>query len=249
MLSCAHNVSCDSPGEFGKLSSASNKSAWPTLGVHSAWACQAARSSVHDSGLHSSELAVRLANEYVMPCRTRSCSLWLMMRLKMAWAPGAVLPNCSSTTGVMPSLQRLQVVSIALAICPAFGHFFSEKFSGNREVRADGVDLDIQPQLRALRLNDVYISPSGWVEHCPGQVGHHPRIWSGMSIACSAVAVRPACRASFVMRSRIRSCLRVCRPLVQQAACLPYESRDVLASLSPRGGAPTLLTCARGRET
>ena len=90
MLSCAHIVSCDSPGEFGKLSSASNRSAGPTLGVHSAWACQAARSSVQDNGLHSSELAVRLAKEYGKPCRTRSCSLWLMMRLKMAWAPGAV---------------------------------------------------------------------------------------------------------------------------------------------------------------
>ena len=101
-LSCAHKVSCDSPGEFGKLSSASNRSAGPTLGVHSAWACHAALSSVHDSGLHSSELAVRLANEYGMPCRTRSCSRWLMMRLKMACAPGAVRPNCSSTTGVMP---------------------------------------------------------------------------------------------------------------------------------------------------
>ena len=56
-------------------------SALPTLGVHSAWACQAARSSVQDSGPHSSELAVRLANENVIPCRTRSCSLWLMMRL------------------------------------------------------------------------------------------------------------------------------------------------------------------------
>ena len=71
-LSCAHKVSCDSPGEFGKLSSALNRSAGPTLGVHSAWACQAARSSVHDSGLHSSELAVRLANEYGINCRKLS---------------------------------------------------------------------------------------------------------------------------------------------------------------------------------
>ena len=145
-LSCAHKVSCDSPGEFGKLSSASIRSAGPTLGVHSAWACHAALSSVHDSGLHSSELAVRLANEYGIPCRTRSCNRWLMMRLKMAWAPGAVRPNCSSTTGVMPRSQCLKVVAVSLAICPALGQFFSEKFPCNGEVWPDRVDLHVQPQ-------------------------------------------------------------------------------------------------------
>ena len=37
-------------------------------------------------------------------------------------------------------------------------------------------------------------------------------IWFGMSMACSVVpAVRPACRASFISRSLIRSCLLVWR--------------------------------------
>ena len=57
--SCAHAIHCDSPGKLGKLSGVSPTSAWPIRGAHSAWACQAARSSVHESGPHSSELAVR----------------------------------------------------------------------------------------------------------------------------------------------------------------------------------------------
>ena len=69
---------------------------------HSAWACQAARSSVHDMGPHSPELAILLEEENGTPCRTRSCTRWLMILLKMACAPGAVLPYCSSTTGVIP---------------------------------------------------------------------------------------------------------------------------------------------------
>ena len=43
--------------------------------------------------------------------------------------------------------------------------------------------------------------------------------------ACSVVAVRPACRASLAMRSRILSCLRMWRSLVHHAACLPKGSR------------------------
>ena len=52
-----------SPGEFGKLSAAMPKSAGPTLGVHSACACHAARIRVQEIGPHSSELAVLLAKE------------------------------------------------------------------------------------------------------------------------------------------------------------------------------------------
>ena len=56
-----------------------------------------------------------------------------------------------------------------------------------------------------------------------------------MSIACSAVAVIPACLASLVRRSLTLSCLRVCRPFVQQAACLPSGSR-MCWHLFPPGG-------------
>ena len=68
-------LNCDSPREFGKLWGVSPKSAWPIRGVHSACACQAAWSSVHEIGPHSSEQAVRFAKEKGMPCRTRICNL------------------------------------------------------------------------------------------------------------------------------------------------------------------------------
>ena len=91
-LRFAHNVTahssylrahCDSPGEFGMLQGVSPKSAGPSLGAHSACACQAARSSVQESRPHSSELAVRFAKEKGIPCRTRIWSQWWMIRLKM----------------------------------------------------------------------------------------------------------------------------------------------------------------------
>ena len=47
------------------------KSAGPIRKAHSVCACQAARSSVHEIGPHSSELAVLFAKEKEMPCRTR----------------------------------------------------------------------------------------------------------------------------------------------------------------------------------
>ena len=103
------------PGGVGRLQSWLPKSAGPIRGAHSARACHAARSRMHDIGPHSSELAVRFASEKGVPCRTRNCSLWLTSRLKMAWAPGAVLPNCSSTTGVMPLSKACRLY---LSLCP-----------------------------------------------------------------------------------------------------------------------------------
>ena len=58
-----------------------------------------------------------------------------------------------------PSIQGLQIVSFPLPICPAFVHLFSEKLFGHIEVNIDSVDLYVQPELGALRFNDVYISP------------------------------------------------------------------------------------------
>ena len=63
-----------SPGEVGKLMGVSMRSARPILGEHCACACQAAQSSVHDMGPHSSELEVLFAKENSMPCRTRKRS-------------------------------------------------------------------------------------------------------------------------------------------------------------------------------
>ena len=43
------------------------------------------------------------------------------------------------------SLQSLEVITVPLAICPALCHFFSEKFSRNRELWSDSVNFDVQP--------------------------------------------------------------------------------------------------------
>ena len=46
-----------------------------------------------------------------------------------------------------PFVESLQIVAFPLAICSAFGQFFSEKFLGHSEVRPDRVNFYIQPQL------------------------------------------------------------------------------------------------------
>ena len=56
------------------------------------------------------------------------------------------------------AIQCLEAVAIPLAICPAFDHLFSEKFPVDNEVWADRMYLDIQPELGALRFNDVNVS-------------------------------------------------------------------------------------------
>ena len=42
-------------------------------------------------------------------------------------------------------VQRLEVIALSLAIGPAFGLLFSEKFLGYAELWGHRVDLDIQP--------------------------------------------------------------------------------------------------------
>ena len=67
--------------------------------------------------------------------------------VKMACAPGAVWPYCSSTTGVMRFSMGLEAEAVLLAICLALSLFFSEKFLGDIEMRAHGVDFHVQPQI------------------------------------------------------------------------------------------------------
>ena len=69
-------------------------------------------------------------------------------------------------------IQCLKVVTVLLAICPAFGHFFSEKFSRNGELWADSVNFDVQTIVRNLAARLCGHRLGGWVVHCPGQVGH-----------------------------------------------------------------------------
>ena len=57
------------------------------------------------------------------------------------------------------TIQRLEVVTRPLSICPAFNHFLSEKFLVDDQVWADRMYLNIQTELGALRFNDVNVSP------------------------------------------------------------------------------------------
>ena len=69
------------------------------------------------------------------------------------------------------SIQCLKVVAISLSICPALGHFFSEKFPCNGELRPDRVDFDVQHSSDpAVQLCEHQLD--GWDAHCPGQAGH-----------------------------------------------------------------------------
>ena len=92
--SCAHAGHCDSPGELGRLQGVFHKSVSPIRGAHSAWACQAARSSVQEMGPHSSELAVRFANEKGLPCRTRIWSLWVTFVANCRDVFFVAVPSC-----------------------------------------------------------------------------------------------------------------------------------------------------------
>ena len=55
-------------------------------------------------------------------------------------------------------VKGLQIASLSLPICPALGHFFSNKLFGHIEIQVNSVDLDVQPELGALRFNDVNVS-------------------------------------------------------------------------------------------
>ena len=134
--------------------------------------------------------------------------------------PGGRSAKLFQHHGRHASIQGLQIVSFSLSICPALGHLFSEKLFGHIEIQVDSVDLHIQPELGALRF--MMCTSALWMGlTLPGAGCPSSWIWSGISMACSVAAVKPACRASLAIRSLMWSCLRVWRPLVQRAACLP----------------------------
>ena len=132
-------------------------------------------------------------------------------------------------------VQRLEVVAVSLAICPAFGLFFSEKFLATLN---SGATVWI---LTSNQSSDPFGSMMWMSARCmgltlPGAGLPLDMIWSGMSMACSVVAVRPACWPSLVIRSLMRSCLRVWNPLEQQAARRPYGPSICVHGLPPGGG-------------
>ena len=66
-------------------------------------------------------------------------------------------------------------------------------------------------------------------------------------MACSVVAVRPACRANLVNKSLMRSRRLVCSALVQQAACRPCGSSMCVHHLPPGGSLAASLGRAQRR--
>ena len=127
------------------------------FGRHSTSDCHAARSSMHERGAHSSELAWRLATEYAhVPCLTRVCVRWCNSLWNMACAPGAVRPCCSRTTGTIPLFKPVEVEPL-LSIGAAFGMLFSEKVATYWLVDVCGVDAHVDPDFRASRFYDMYV--------------------------------------------------------------------------------------------
>ena len=160
-----------------------------------------------------------------------------MMRLKMAWAPGAVLPNCSSTTGVMPRSNACRLYPF---LCPYALHLFISSRRSSLFTASSGLTVWILTSNQSSEPcgSMMWMSALWTGLTLPGAGWPSAWIWSGMSIACSVVAVSPACRASFVMRSLTLSCRRVWSPLVQHAACLPYGSRMCWQRFPPGGVRP-----------
>ena len=129
-------------------------------------------------------------------------------------------------------VQCLWVVAISLATRPAFGLFFSGKFFGYVELW--GTVWILTSNHNSDPWGSMMWTSTRWMGRTlPGAGWPSGMSWSGMSMVCSVVAVRPACRASLLIRSLMRSCLLVWRPLVQHAACLPKGFRMCVHCLPP----------------
>ena len=53
------------------------------------------------------------------------------------------------------SIKLVEVIPVSLTVRPAFGLFFSEKFTGRWQARGHSVDADIKPEFGTRGLNDV----------------------------------------------------------------------------------------------
>ena len=56
-------------------------------------------------------------------------------------------------------VKLVKITPVLLTISPAFGLLFSEKFTGDREIRGHGVDADVKPEFGTRGLDDVQVSP------------------------------------------------------------------------------------------
>ena len=81
-------------------------------------------------------------------------------------------------TGRHTFFQSLKVIPISLAVCPAFGVFFSEKLVGNGEVWGHRVDLDVQPEFGPCRLSDVDVGSVNGSHTAPSSLTiWHDLVW------------------------------------------------------------------------
>ena len=142
----------------------------------------------------------------------------------------------------------MEVVAISLSICPAFRHFFSEKFFADVEVNVDGVDLHIQPELGAVGFDEVYISTVDGSDAARGRLAIRlDLIWSEHGLLSSS---RQACLPG-KFGNEVPDAIVPASVQAFGATCsMPaIRVKNVWTSLPPRGGASTLLSCPRGGES
>ena len=145
-------------------------------------------------------------------------------------------------------VQCLEIESIPLAICPAFGHFFSEKFFGDHQIRADGVSLYVQPELGALRLNDVNVSPVDGTHTARGRLSILLElIWDEHGLfRCGCESCLPGKFGDEISNAIMSASVK---PLGATRRVSSVGVENVWALLALRGGSATLLSRARGRIT
>ena len=126
----------------------------------------------------------------------------------------------------------LQVVAI---MCLAFGLFFSEKFLGYIEFWTYRVDLDVQPQLRPLGLNDVDVSSVDGSDTARGRLAiSHDLIWNKHGLFCGG------CEASLPGKFGDQVANSIMSAIIETfgAACgMPSKGiQDLRALFAHRGG-------------
>ena len=166
----------------------------------------------------------------------------------MAWAPGAVLPNCSNTTGVMPLSKACRLYP---SLCPYALHLvISSRRSSLATLRSRLTVWIFTSNQSSEPCGSMMCTSALWMGlTLPGAGCPSSWIWSGMSMACSVVAVKPACRASLAMKVSDAVVPAGMEAFGATCGMPPIGVKNVGASLAPRGGAATLLPRARGRES
>ena len=121
--------------------------------------------------------------------------------VKDGLSPGAVRPNCSRTTGIMP-LSR--ACKLNPSLCPYALHLVNISRKSSFATTKSGLAVwmftssqSSEPCGSMMLMSALWMGRTLPGAGCPSSCS-----WSGMSMACSVVAVRPACRASLVKNCR-----------------------------------------------